>query len=306
MEQRTSRAIVSGILAAAVTALAVTLGTIALTERTTKFQSSTQAAGSDYDRILKRGTIRCGYVSNPPSSIIDPNTGKVSGIFAEAIERVASDLGLKIEWKEEVGFGQMIEGLLSDRYDMVPCAIWPNTARAKQVDFGTPLFFSGVGVYARKDDDRFTNDLSAINSPNVKIATMDGEMAATIVRNDFPQAQRVELPQLSEITTMLLNVQQKKADVTFVEPYFAYKYIQSNPNSLKRIDKRPIRLFPNTAMIRRNQYELKAMIDTALRELVYTGIADSLINKYEPEPGIFYRLNPPLRMAPSEARPEPR
>ena len=48
------------------------------------------------------------------------------------------------------------------------------------------------------------------------------------------------------------------------------------------------------------------MIDTALRELVYTGVADSLINKYEPEPGIFYRLMPPLRMAPSEARPEPR
>jgi len=285
------------ILAAAVTALAVTLGTNALTERTTKFQSSTQAAGSDYDRILKRGTIRCGYVSNPPSSIIDPNTGKVSGIFAEAIERVASTLGLKVEWKEKVAFGSMIEGLLSDRYDMVPCGIWPDTARAKQADFSTPLFFSGVGIYVRQDDDRFTNDLSAINSPDVKIATIDGEMAATIARNDFPKAQRVELPQLTEITTMLLNVQQKKADVAFVEPYFAYKYMQSNPNSLKRIDKRPIRVFPNTIMIRKNQYELKATIDTALREMVYTtGIADSLINKYEPEPGIFYRLNPPYSM----------
>src|SRR5512135_977173 len=67
-ERKKSQAIISSILAAAVTALAVTLGTIALTEGTTKFQSSTQAAPSDYDRILKRGTIRCGYVSNPPSS----------------------------------------------------------------------------------------------------------------------------------------------------------------------------------------------------------------------------------------------
>jgi hypothetical protein len=38
------------------------------------------------------------------------------------------------------------------------------------------------------------------------------------------------------------------------------------------------------------------MIDTALRELVYTGIADSLIKRYEPEPGLFYRLNPPYRV----------
>jgi len=38
---------------------------------------------------------------------------------------------------------------------------------------------------------------------------MDGEMAASIAQSDFPKAQRVEVPQLSEITTMLLNVQQK-------------------------------------------------------------------------------------------------
>ena len=80
--------------------------------------------------ILSSGVIRAAYVSNPPSCIIDPNTGKVSGIFAEVIETIAKNAGLKLEWTEEVGFGSMIEGLAANRYDIVPCAIWPTASRA--------------------------------------------------------------------------------------------------------------------------------------------------------------------------------
>ena len=252
---------------------------------------------NDLDQILNGGAIRCGYVSNPPSCIVDPKTGKVSGVFAEAIEKVADNLGVKVEWKEEVGFGSMIEGIKANRYDIVPCAIWPTAQRTRYADFSIPLFYSGVGIFVRKDDNRFTDHLDLINSPDVTIATMDGEMSQAIARSDFPKARELAVPQLSEISTMLLNVKNRKADVAFVELYFAHEFLKHNPATIKNIvPDRPIRVFPNTILLKRGEGELKALLNTALDELINLGTVDKLLYKYEPQPGTFYRLAKPYRV----------
>ncbi len=255
-----------------------------------------QSLESAYDRITKNGTIRSGYVSNPPSCMIDPNTGEIKGIFVEAIEAAAENLGLKIEWTEEVGFGSMIEGVKAGRYDIVPSAIWPNAARSRHVDFSIPLFYSGVGVYVRQDDNRFINNIKSLNSENITIATMDGEMAETIARNDFPKAKTIQVPQLSEITSMILNVKNGKADVTFVELFFANEFLKNNLGSIKNITpENPIRIFPNTVMLKKGEFELQTMLNIALEELINQGMIDKLIDKYEPAPGTFYRLRVPYR-----------
>lgn len=251
-----------------------------------------------WEQIKKRGSIRCGWVSNPPSCMKDPNTGKLSGIVVEVMAEIGKKWDLKIDWVEEAGFGSMIEGINADRYDMVPSAIWPNSARAKQADFSAPLFYSGIGVYVRPDDNRFNNDIKLINSENVKIATMDGEMAEVIAKTDFPNAKTVQVPQLSEITTMLLNVKDGKADVGLVELYFAQQFLKNNPGTLKNIvPNRPIRVFPDTIMIKANEFDLKSALNTAIEELINVGVVDGLIEKYEPAPGTFYRLKTPYRMS---------
>ncbi|MDD5586116.1 MAG: transporter substrate-binding domain-containing protein [Alphaproteobacteria bacterium] len=254
-------------------------------------------AESVYDRVMRTQVIRAGYVSNPPSCMKDPNTGKYSGIFVEAMQEAVKKLGLRIEWTEEAGWGTMIEGMESGRYDIVPCAIWPNSRRSTHVDFTKPLFYSGIAAYVRADDNRFDKNITLINSPSVKIATMDGEMAEVIASTDFPLAQKVQVPQLSEISNMLLNVKDRKADVTFVELYFAHEFLKNNPGALKNITAdKPLRVFPDTVMIPGNEFALRQMLDTAFEELLNTGYVDSLLDKYEPAPGTFYRLAPPFHI----------
>lgn len=258
--------------------------------------SPAQKEISTFERVIKDGKIRCGWVTNPPACFKDAKTGELKGIFVEAIETAAEKMKLKVEWTEEVGFGSMIEGLKANRYDMVPCAIWPTSARAREADFSIPLYYSGVCAYVRADDNRFFNKLDAINSPNITIATIDGEMAKAIAATDFPQAKTLELPQLSDISTMLLNVKEKKADVTFVELFFAFEFLKNNPGSIKNITPgNPVRVFPNTILLPRNQPEFEALVNTALEELTNLGTVDKLIDKYEPYPGTFYRLNLPYR-----------
>lgn len=254
---------------------------------------------SAYDRVIKSGTITCGYVTYPPGCIKDPNTGKLSGIFVETLEKAAEVMGLKVVWKEEVGWGTMIEGLQGNRYDLIGSPVWANSSRGKLADFTTPLFYSGIGIYVRADDNRFQNTptgLQALNNKDIKISTLDGEMSDIITKADFPNATQVSLPQNSDNSQLLLNVVNKKADITFIEPSIAEDFLKNNPGTIKNIaaDK-PIRVFPNTMMLKKGETDLQNMLNVALAELINSGYVDRIIDKYDPKGNLFYRVAYPYQ-----------
>jgi polar amino acid transport system substrate-binding protein len=264
--------------------------------------ASTTTPASTYDQVLKSGKIRCGYVLYVPGCIKDPNTHKLSGIGPDTLEKIASKLGLQVEWTEEVGWGSMLEGLQSGRYDMVVTPVWTNANRAKLVDFSKPLFYSPVCAYVRQGDHRFDKGLSGINSPAVSVATIDGETAEVVAQSDFPKSRKVSLPQLTDVSQLLMTVSSQKADITFTEPATAVSFIKNNPNSIEAIvTQRPVRIFPNCWMYKRNQGEFKNMVDIVMDELINDGTVNTIVAKYEPAPGTLYRVAPSYQL-PYEAK----
>jgi polar amino acid transport system substrate-binding protein len=244
--------------------------------------------------ILAKGEIKVGYVVYPPGMIKDPNTGKLSGIFHDTLELAAKNLGLKVNWSEEVGWGTMIEGLNAGRYDMIGSPVWPNSTRAKSADFTTPISYSGVGVYTRLGENRFA-DLSKINSQNITVATVDGEMSSFIAKENFANAKTISLPQDTSVSELLLNLKTGKADVTFVETAIAEEFLAANPGSIQNITpNNPIRSFANTMILPKNQESFKSTIDTALQELINNGNIDNLISKYQKYPNSFYKVAKPF------------
>ena len=139
------------------------------------------------DKIKAKGEIRAAYIPWVPMAIKDPNSGKVSGVFPEVLEKVAANAGLKVVWTEQVDYGTAIEGLKTGRYDMLGTGIWPNATRALQASFTTPLCFSAIEVFVRQDETKIKS-LDDINKPSFVIATVDGEMADSIAKQDFPNA----------------------------------------------------------------------------------------------------------------------
>ncbi len=261
-----------------------------------KVFSGATAATSQPDlltSVMAKGEIRVGYVVYPPQLIKDPNTGKLSGIFYDALETAGKNLDLKIVWAEEVGWGTMIEGLAAGRYDMVGSPVWPNSARAKKVDFTIPLSYSGVGVYTRAGDMRF-QDLKTINSKDITIATLDSEMSSFIAKSSFPQAKTFSLAQDAQSSQLLLNVKTGKADVTFAETAIGEEFLANNPGSIQNITtKNPIRSFGNTMLVPKNQEGFKVMINTALEELINSGQIDVYTKTYEQHKGSFYPVAKP-------------
>ncbi len=252
---------------------------------------------SAYDRVMRTGVLRCGYVVYSPFFMKDPNTGKISGIFADVMEESGKLLNLKINWAEEAGTPVLIEGLHSGRLDALCSGFWPNAARGREADFSRPLFYSALGVYVRSDDDHFDGNLQSLNRPDVTVAVVDGEMADQIASVSFPLAKKVALPQMTNVSELLLSVALKKADFTISGINEEREYSQHNPGKIKRIDtKNPIRVFPNVIMTGKEDRKLISMIDSAFDELGQTGKLEQIILRYEKQPGEFYRVAKPYEV----------
>ena len=260
---------------------------------------STAAAKQEsvYDRVMRTGTIRCGYGVWPLWFEKDPNTGAMSGIFHDYVEELGSSLNLKIEWVEEVAWSAYAEALNSNRIDLMCVGIWQNSSRAKASDFTIPIFYNAVHAYTKTNDTRFDNNLSAINEPNIRISTIDGEMASIIAKTDFPLAKTLSLPMNADSSQMFLNVVTGKADVTFIGPDSIFEFNSNNKEGLRQVlTDKPLRLFGTTLALAQSQDRFRRMVDSATIELIQSGRIDAILNKYEKYPGSFYRVAKPYQL----------
>lgn len=288
------------ILTAALTlsVLATLLSVIACQRERQQPNSEQTQNASVYDSVMKAGKIRVAFVSYPPGCIVDPNTKEVSGIFPEVLRRIGENLGLKVEYTEEVGWGTMIEGLESGRYDIIGSPVWSNPKRGKLALLSKPIYYSGIGVWVRPDESRFSpeNNWTSINSPDVRIAAMDGSTPLEIARTMFPNAKVVSYPDMTGEPQLFLDVTANKADVFFAEPSLGINFLKNNPGKVRNIAAdHPIKVFPTSFMMKKREFQLKAMIDTALEDLENSGFVDQVIKKYEPGPNAIYRVATPYR-----------
>lgn len=257
---------------------------------------------SVYDRVIQSGTIRASYAVYPPYSLKDPNTGKMSGLYVDALEEAARRLELKVQWTEEVGWGAIFEGLNSDRHDIFGAGIWRNATRSKVGDFSRPLIYNVIKVWGRPDEKRFSGDWSKINDPSVRIATLDGAVEDLIAKSDYPKATRVSVPQLAPWTDVLLNITSRKADVTFAEPSAVNLFLEKNPGTLKDLSPdKPVRVFANAYAFKLGEEKFKSMLDGALEEIINDGTLERIIAKYERHPGEFYRIARPYELPAMQA-----
>jgi len=270
--------------------------TIVISLITVKLSSSSSTTGSAgnsvYDKVVNAGTIRACYVVYPPASIKDPNTGKLSGVFVETLNKAAENMGLKVDWNTEVGWGDMIEALNSNKCDIIGSPAWSNSTRGKSAEFSQPVYYSAINAYVRASDNRFNGDITVANSANYKLATIDGETSQLIAARQFPNARTLQLPQLTDVSQMLLNVVDGKADMAFLEPTVANSYIKNNPEKVKNVSTlKPVVIYGNVMLIKKGEFTFKSAIDNAIVELLNNGYVDGVINSYEKDyPGGFYRV----------------
>jgi ABC-type amino acid transport substrate-binding protein len=280
-------------LITAITILTIVVSFIA----TTFFESSKMNTNeqSVYDKVISTGTIKACYIVTPPSLIKDPNSRELSGTSFDILEQAAENMGLELSWVHEVGWGEAIEALNTGKCDILGSAIWGNSNRAKTSEFIEPIYYSAVNAYVRDDDTRFDQDIKIANDEEFTLAVADGSTTYLIAQRQFPNANLTRLAESSNTSELIMEVVNSKADMTFGEASQVKLYQKNNPGKLKAVQNaKPVAIFEDVMLVKKGEFELKSSIDGAIRELIYGGFVDQVLDEYEePNPGVFYRVTSP-------------
>lgn len=261
-----------GIVIAAIAIIAL------VTSLSVKNHSNSQTVA---DKVIDKGEIRIGYILYPPLLYKDQATGKLSGVSYDLVEAAAAKLSLKTNWVEEVGWGTAIEGLKTNRYDMLGTQMWPNSARAREAVFSMAPMNSVIYPYVKTGDTRFNGNLAKLNNPQYTISALEGELATFIAKEDFPQAKVNTLPQLSSTAEVFLNILNNKADIAFVEPSTANDFIKSNPGKVQQVGTTAIRTLGNSFAFKRDENSMVSMWNVAIGELIADGTVAKTLAKYD-------------------------
>jgi ABC-type amino acid transport substrate-binding protein len=234
-----------------------------------------------YNRIIASGTIRCGYWTWPPFLVKDPNTGALTGPTYDYMEAVGHELGLKIEWTEEVGAGEFIAGLSTNRYDVMCMSLWPDAARLKNVTVSDPIFYSVVYAVTRKGDHRFDGNLDKINDAGVTVVGIEGDITESGGRVQYSKAKMLALPQSTDISQVLHSIVTKKGDVAFVDAGLIKDFNKTNKDALEIVAQTlPVKIFPEVLGVKNGELHLKAMLDAAINVLSNNRYAGKILQAY--------------------------
>lgn len=247
-----------------------------------KFSSNQEArAESVYDRVTKSKVLRCGYITWPPLSEKEPNTGKMKGMYIDLTEELARSFGWTVEWKEEVSPTDMASALNSGRIDMMCAPIAPVAQRVQWMYFSRSHAYGPYRAYVRKDDARFDGNLENINAPDVRISTIEGELTGIVARTNYPKAQIVELTMQQGSTNLFENVATGKADIVFNDPFSFGAYDATNPGKLRQVVGEDVGAFSSNYVIKFGEDQFKEVIDAGLNELLNRGYIKKIATDYQ-------------------------
>lgn len=246
------------------------------------------------ERVVKSGTLQCGYAIQPPYLMKDPNTNAMYGLWYELTEKIAALNNLKVVWVTTTTATTLAADMRAKKFDVF-CGGWPiGGGKALGLAVSIPVHYSALGLYGRADDQRFTSKTDFLTSADIKLA----------VRSDTPmeQRQQLELPNV-RVTVVpadapeaqtLDAVLDNKADVALTEQIMAAPYLLASPAKLKAVP------FPMhvPAAIGRGFAVLPE--DTALRDALNVGIQsilgseyiDKELQKYAHTPGMLRAADP--------------
>jgi polar amino acid transport system substrate-binding protein len=271
------------IVVTALVAAMVSFGVMRFTSSASSGSPAAAVRESAYDRILRTGVIRCGYIVYPPYLLKDPNTGQMSGPAFDFMSVIAKELNVKLEWTEETGWGTFHEGLNGNRYDLMCVPVWQSGARARIALLSKPLYYNPVYAFARANDNRFDKDTESIDKPGIRIAVGDGNPTQETRRMKFPRTDELAVPDSADYSAVILNVATGKADVALENADNVARFNAASKDKLKVVGGgKPLRMFANVLAMRQGEFALKAALDSVIEAINNSGEASAIVQKYSP------------------------
>lgn len=143
---------------------------------------------SHLQSVLERGTLRVGTTGDfNPMSIKDTATNSYKGFDIDAMEQLAKDMGVKVEFVP-TEWATLIAGLTSDRYDIFAGGSSLTMARAKTVAFTEPYIEAGTVPLVLKTNAGKVKSWADLNKKGTTVAVLLGTVFEEQAKAMFPLA----------------------------------------------------------------------------------------------------------------------
>lgn len=249
---------------------------------------------STFDRVMRTGTLRCGYYAYAPITVKDPLTGELSGLSVDIMEAIAAKTSLRIEWAEEITFANWIPALQTGRIDAVCTPLWADASYARIATFTLPLFYDAVLPLVRADEARFGHKTEDLDNEAITIAYQADNMVEKLIQAHFPKARTLVLPDTSDYGLLMQNVVAGKADVALWDLAGFGLYNRNNPGKMKVLElDKLLRLIPCALPVLNKEQELLALLNAGLNDLLLSGQLDKIIDKWETDGPLWLRAAKP-------------
>ncbi|MDX2028852.1 MAG: transporter substrate-binding domain-containing protein [Alphaproteobacteria bacterium] len=234
------------------------------------------------ERVLRTGTLRCGYNDWQPFFKKEGVNGKPEGFLVDLMNALGEHANLKVEWTTFIDWGNAPADLGAGKADTFCAAIYANAARARGMLFGEVVGYQYLEVFVRADDNRFTGTPEeAFNRSDITIVGWEGTPTLMQAKVRFPKAKALSLSTNEGTSSAYISVATGKADVFFTSMADAQNYMKNNPGKLKRLDRKynlgRQSITVNAAM---GEHDLLNFLSTAMRELKNDGTFDRIYRDY--------------------------
>ncbi|VWX61773.1 conserved hypothetical protein [Burkholderiales bacterium 8X] len=229
---------------------------------------------STLGKVIKSGTLRVGYAQTGPFFYKNAKTGELGGIYFDAANDLAKQMGVKVEFKE-VTFQNATVALRRDDYDVFGSALTYTMARAMAVDYIGPLYEIGSLLMVHKDNAGRFKKLADFNDPGVTFSVVSGGSEEPRIPVLFPKAKLITTTGQAELGAE--PVRAKKADV-WMSSQVAVQLMVKRTNWASGFDvENPIDRRPSSWAVRYGDYEWKNFLDFWAGYMRVNGETDRLM-----------------------------
>jgi ABC-type amino acid transport substrate-binding protein len=234
---------------------------------------------SALDKIQQNRVMRVGYVQFAPCAAVNPESGKLEGIFVDAINEIANDLKLKVEFKETT-LATFSSALRAEEFDYSIGPTFITPTRAQEVDFTKPILALGNSGLVKKERLQDFSNLSALSQPNLKIAVLQGQAMEQYVRSNFPKAKLLVIAG-SDLTTPLSAVEAGQADIGLSNSITVQTYASKHAGTLPVFtENSSISRLALAWVVKKDDVKLQSFLNSTIDWLVQSGKLELIQSKY--------------------------
>ncbi|WP_034491120.1 substrate-binding periplasmic protein [Afifella pfennigii] len=210
-----------------------------------------------------------------PFTFIDTETQVPTGAMVDLAEAIAADNGFEAKF-EVVAFSALIPALSSGKIDLISAGMFATEERQKVVDFSTPVYAYGDGMFVSAEDE---NDYTL---EDLKGETIGAQIGTTFADNLQALGIFGEVKLYDSISDIMRDVKLGRIKAGFGDkPIAAYQISQKPELGVRLVENyEPLKSGEVGLAVAKENGELLEKVNASIAKLKESGELDAIFAKY--------------------------